>query len=130
MRISDWSSDVCSSDLRALGRQRRRRPQRRHRPRRPAAQKLMRTIAPEGQGTTMSTIRLLVCVLLIAASGCQQQAAATAAQSMPSATEMLAAVDTGDIKTVRMLLEKGADPDARVRGDGTALLLAHRNSAV
>src|SRR3546814_12490182 len=86
----------------------------------------MRTIAPEGQGTTMSTIRLLVCVLLIAASGCQQQAAATAAQSMPSATEMLAAVDTGDIKTVRMLLEKGADPDARVRGDGTALILASR----
>src|SRR3546814_9859651 len=86
----------------------------------------MRTIAPEGQGTTMSTIRLLVCVLLIAASGCQQQAAATAAQSMPSATEMLAAVDTGDIKTVRMLLEKGADPDARVRGDGTALIHAPR----
>src|SRR3546814_8786392 len=85
MRISDWSSDVCSSDLR----QRRRGPPRRHRPRRPAAQELMRTIAPEGQGTTMSTIRLLVCVLLIAASGCQQQAAATAAQSMPSATEML-----------------------------------------
>src|SRR3546814_11013994 len=45
---------------------------------------------------------------------------------MPSATEMLAAVDTGDIKTVRMLLEKGADPDARVRGDGTALILASR----
>src|SRR3546814_10700135 len=105
MRISDWSSDVCSSDL---------------------AQKLMRTIDPEGQGTTMSTIRLLVCVLLIAASGCQQQAAATAAQSMPSATEMLAAVDTGDIKTVRMLLAKGADPDARVRGDGTAIILASR----
>src|SRR3546814_7940539 len=45
---------------------------------------------------------------------------------MPSATEMLAAVDTGDIKAVRMLLEKGADPDARVRGDGTALILASR----
>src|SRR3546814_8016463 len=74
----------------------------------------------------MSAIRLLVCVFLIAASGCQQQAAATAAQSMPSATEMLAAVDTGDIKTVRMLLEKGADPDARVRGYGTALILASR----
>src|SRR3546814_14282304 len=108
MRISDWSSDVCSSDL---------------------AQKLMRTIAPEGQGTTMSTIRLLVCVLLIAASGCPHQAAATAAQSMPSATEMLAAVDTGDIKTVRMPLAQAAHPDAWLRGDGTAPIPAPRHVA-
>jgi ankyrin repeat protein len=74
----------------------------------------------------MSTIRFLICALVIAVCGCQQQAPANAAQSTPSAAEMLAAVDAGDIKAVRMLLDKGADPDASVRGDGTALILASR----
>ena len=74
----------------------------------------------------MSTIRFLVFTLLIAAGGCQPQAPASAVQSTPSAAEMLAAIDAGDIKAVRMLIEKGVDPDAGVLGDGTALILASR----
>ncbi len=85
----------------------------------------MGAIALKRQGTTMPMIRLFACAVLIAAGGCQQQAP-TAAQSMPTAAEMLAAVDSGDIKAVRTLIKKGADPDAAVRGDGTALILASR----
>jgi len=73
----------------------------------------------------MSTIRFLACALLIAAGGCQQQVS-TAAQSTPSAAEVLAAVDSGDIKAVRTLVAKGANPDAAVPGDGTALILASK----
>ncbi len=73
----------------------------------------------------MSMIRLLACTLLIAAGGCQQQAP-VAAQPTHSTADMLAAVDRGDIQAVRTLIGEGADPDAAVRGDGTALILASR----
>lgn len=73
----------------------------------------------------MSTIRFMACALLIAAGGCQQDAP-FAAQSTPSAAEVLAAVDSGDIKAVRTLVAKGANPDAAMPGDGTALILASK----
>jgi ankyrin repeat protein len=72
----------------------------------------------------MSTPRILACALLMAASGCQP--APTAVQSTPSAAEVLAAVDSGDIRAVRTLVAKGANPDAAVPGDGTALILASK----
>lgn len=44
--------------------------------------------------------------------------------SGPSDSDLLAAASAGDHDAVRRLVEQGADVDARVRGDGTALIQA------
>lgn len=54
---------------------------------------------------------------------CQTQAASQR-KPTPLDRELMAAVDAGDVAAVRQLVEKGANVDTRIRGDGTALIRA------
>jgi ankyrin repeat protein len=74
--------------------------------------------------TKTHAFALLACLVL--ATGCSGNEASTAVQRAPSATDLLAAVDAGNIKALHELIENGVDPDAGVRGDGTALIVASR----
>lgn len=75
----------------------------------------------------MSTIQILGFAFLIAAaSGCQRDSAASITQSGVTPTEILAAVERGDINAIDKLIAQGANLDARVPGDGTALIVASR----
>ena len=60
------------------------------------------------------------------ASQTRTQAGPDQGASMPSEGTLIAAVDAGDLNAVRRLIEQGADANARVPGDGTALIRAAR----